>query len=149
VARFSSKFWHLLHSMSDPNEPTEESNSGGVPPQPMAKEADPITKARETVRIQVPSREPSLAPGALSSGPKKDMARVPLVPQPPSRPLPTIQMKKTQPLIAMPQITPQRASIPAPLGEESAADAIPMPLCWLLLGVAAIILLVQIWTYFS
>jgi hypothetical protein len=149
VARFSSKFWHLLHLMSDPNEPTEETNSGGVPPQPMAKKADPTTKARETVRIQVPAREPSRVPGALSFEPKKDMARIPLVPQPPSKPLPTIQMKKTQPLIAMPEIMPQSASIPAPLGEESAPDAIPMPLCWLLLGVAAIILLVQIWTYFS
>jgi hypothetical protein len=50
---------------------------------------------------------------------------------------------------AMPQVAPQTASIPAPLGEGSAADAIPMPLCWLLLAVSFIILVVQIWTYFS
>jgi hypothetical protein len=77
------------------------------------------------------------------------MARIPLIPEPPSRPLPAIQMKKTQPLIAMPQIVPQTASMPAAPGEKSAADAIPMPLCWLLLGVSAIILVVQIWTYFA
>jgi hypothetical protein len=135
--------------MADPNEPTKETNSIGVPPQPMAKEADPSAKARETVRIQLPSRQQSAAPGAVSSGPKKDMARIPLAPQPPSRPLPTIQMKKTQPLIAMPQIASESASVPAALAEESAADAIPMPLCWLLLGVSAVILVIQIWTYFS
>jgi hypothetical protein len=120
-----------------------------VPPQPMAKEADPSTNARETVRVQLPSREPSPASRTVSSGPKKDMARIPLVPQPPSRPPPAIQMKKTQPLIAMPQVAPQTASIPAPLGEGSAVDAIPMPLCWLLLAVSSIILVLQIWTYFS
>ena len=135
--------------MADPNESTKDTNSTGLPSQPVAGEADGITKARETVRIQLPSREPSLAAGTVSAGPKKDMARIPLAPQPPSRPLPTIQMKKTQPLIAMPQIAPETASIPAPLGEGSAADAIPMPLCWLLLGVSSIILILQIWTYFS
>jgi len=135
--------------MVDPNESAKETDNTGVPPQPMAREADPSTKAREAVRIQLPSREPAPAVRAVSSGPKKDMARIPLVPQPPSRPPPAIQMKKTQPLIAMPQIAPETASIPAPLGEGSAADAIPMPLCWLLLGVSSIILILQIWTYFS
>jgi hypothetical protein len=28
-------------------------------------------------------------------------------------------------------------------------DAIPMPLCWTLLGVSTVILIIQIWTYFS
>jgi hypothetical protein len=115
----------------------------------MAKEADPSAKARETVRIQLPSRESLQAAGAVSSGLKQDMARIPLAPQPPSRPLPTIQMKKTQPLIAMPQIAPESASIPAALGEESAADIIPMSLCWVVLGVSAVTLVIQIWTYFS
>jgi hypothetical protein len=62
-------------------------------------------------------------------------------------------MKKTQPLIAMPHITPQSPSIavaPTEKGEGSAMmDAIPMPTCWTLLGVSAVILIIQIWTYFS
>ena len=149
AACFSSKFLAATLFMADPNEPTQETNSSGVPPQPAAKEADPNGKARETVRIQLPSRESSQAAGAVSSGLKKDMARILLAPQPPSRPLPTIQMKKTQPLIAMPQIAPESASIPAALGEESAADVIPMSLCWLVLGVSAVTLVIQIWTYFS
>jgi hypothetical protein len=62
-------------------------------------------------------------------------------------------MKKTQPLITMPQITPQRPSIavtPAEKGEGSAmVNAIPMPICWALLGVSSVILIIQIWIYFS
>ena len=68
-------------------------------------------------------------------------------------PAPAVEMKKTQPLIAMPQITPQRGSIaakPADKGEESAIlNAIPMPICWALLGVSTVILIIQIWTYLS
>ena len=135
--------------MADPNEPTKETNSDGLPPQPTAQETDPSATTRETVRIQLPSRESSLVAGAVSFGPKKDMARIPLTPQPPSIPLPTIQMKKTQPLIAMPQIAPESASMPAAFGEESAADPIPMPLCWLLLGVSTVVLVIQIWIYFT
>ena len=82
--------------------------------------------------------------GALSSGPKNETARIAHMPDPLSKPLPTVQMKKTQPLIAMPNAAPQRASIAVAPAEKSA-----MPLCWVLLGVSAIILIIQIWTYLS
>jgi hypothetical protein len=40
-------------------------------------------------------------------------------------------------------VTPEKA-------EESAmVNAIPMPICWALLGVSSVILIIQIWTYFS
>jgi hypothetical protein len=32
---------------------------------------------------------------------------------------------------------------------EPSSEAIPMALCWGLLGISAIVLLVQIWNYFS
>ena len=68
-------------------------------------------------------------------------------------PVPAVEMKKTQPLIAMPQITPQNPSMavtPIEKVEESAMlDAIPMSICWALLGVSTVILIIQIWTYFS
>jgi hypothetical protein len=83
-------------------------------------------------------------PGALSSGPKQETARIARMPDPPSRPLPTVRMKKTQPLIAMPHAAPKMASIAVAPVEKSA-----MPLCWVLLGVSAIILIIQIWTYLS
>jgi len=56
-------------------------------------------------------------------------------------------MKKTHPLIAMPHITPQSASIAVAPTKKS--EGITMPICWTLLGVSAVILIIQIRTYFS
>ena len=189
--------------MADPNEPEKETVPIPLPPQPVAKPGTD-TRSRETVRIQLPPRQPSnkvplsspsepsvpskpsaapsptpppvfspelptkiptpepdpsvpppvgAAPDLTSLGPKKETARIALMPEPPVRPAPAVQMKKTQPLIPMPQITPQSASIavaPTEKAKGSATmDAIPMPTCWTLLGVSAVILIIQIWTYFS
>ena len=82
--------------------------------------------------------------GAPSSSPKNETARIARMPDVPSKPLPTVQMKKTQPLIAMPHAAPHGASIAVAPAEKSA-----MPLCWVLLGVSVIILIIQIWTYLS
>ena len=84
------------------------------------------------------------APSSLSSGPKKETARLPLMPDPPSKRPPTVQMKKTQPLMAMPLAAPQSAAIAVAPAEKSAS-----PLCWVLLGVSVVILIIQIWTYLS
>jgi hypothetical protein len=83
-------------------------------------------------------------PGAPSSSPKKETARIPRMPDPLAKPVPNVQMKKTQPLIAMPHTAPKKASIAVAPAEKSIR-----PLCWVLLGVAATILIIQIWTYFS
>ena len=59
-------------------------------------------------------------------------------------------MKKTQPLITMPESIPQSALLTVATKDTSAMiDAIPMPLCWTLLGVSTVILIIQIWNYFS
>ena len=190
--------------MADPNEPEKEPVRIPLPPQPVAKAPGADPRSRETVRIQLPPRQPSnkvppsfpteqpvplepsaapspppppvfssepptkiptpepdpgapppvsAAPDLTSLGPKKETARIALMPEPPAKPAPAVQMKKTQPLIAMPPITPQSASIAvAPTGKAKGSammDAIPMPTCWTLLGVSAVILIIQIWTYFS
>jgi hypothetical protein len=92
------------------------------------------------------------APDSPFLGPKKETARIPLMPEPAKTP-PAVQMKKTQPLIAMPPIAPRSAFAAASAetrGTGAAlADAISMPVCWTLLGVSAVILIIQIWTYFS
>ena len=84
------------------------------------------------------------SPDAPSSSPKNETARIARMPDLPSKPLPPVQMKKTQPLIAMPHSAPQRASIAVAPAEKSAT-----PLCWVLLGISVIILIIQIWTYLS
>jgi hypothetical protein len=66
------------------------------------------------------------------------------MPDPTAKTVPSVQMKKTQPLIAMPDAVPKRTSIAVAPTEKNVT-----PLCWGLLGVSAIILIIQIWTYFS
>jgi hypothetical protein len=143
------------------------------PPAPPA----PSVKPRETVRIQLPVREtgnapvpssPQSAPEDISStnffpppkppaatrplsdsvrpspippslGPKKETVRIPLTPEP----LRSAQ-KKTQPLMAMPNVIPQNPPIAVAPVEKSS-----MLMYWMLFAMSALILIIQIWTYFS
>jgi hypothetical protein len=75
------------------------------------------------------------APDLPSAGPTKETVRIPLQ---------AVEMKKTQPLIAMPDRAPQSPSIVVAPTEKN-----PMALLWLLLGVSAVVLIIQIWTYLS
>ena len=156
--------------MTEPNEPKKETTRISFTPAAAEKPPDPNTKSRDTVRIQLPLREPPVhvlpepqpvvpevaapqffqpsqpppvpvsasvmpAPDLPSSGPIKETVRIPLS---------TVQTKKTQPLVAMPEVAPQSPSIAVAPVEKN-----PMPLLWLLLGVSAVILIIQIWTYLS
>jgi hypothetical protein len=163
--------------MAEPDEPKKETVRIELPLPPATKPSEPTVKPRETVRIQLPAREtggpavphspqsahedisstnffpppkPPTASRPLSasvgplpasppSGPKKETVRIPLMPEP----LRSAQ-KKTQPLIAMPQAASQNPPIAVAPAEKSS-----MLLYWMLLGVSAVILIIQIWTYFS
>src|SRR5437016_9227673 len=156
--------------MTEPNEPKKETTRISFAPAAAQKPPDPNTKSRDTVRIQLPLREPPVhvlpepqpavqegvapqffqppqpppapvsasvmpAPDLPSSGPIKETVRIPLS---------TVQMKKTQPLVAVPEVVPQTPSVAVAPVEKK-----PMPLLWLVLGVSAVILIIQIWTYLS
>jgi hypothetical protein len=163
--------------MAGPDQPKKETVRIQLPHPPVAQPSEPGVKSHETVRIQLPVREtgnqpvPSSsqsAPGNIStanffpqpkppavsrplsasvppapisspSGPKKETVRIPLTPEP----LRSSQ-KKTQPLIAMPNVVPQNPPIAVAPVEKSS-----MLLYWMLLGISALILIIQIWTYFS
>jgi hypothetical protein len=158
--------------MAEPNEPKKETTRIPLAPASAEEPAGPNSRSRDTVRIQLPLREPPVrtstephpvsdpavqgvpspqffqppplpplsgsvmpAPELPSTGPTKETVRIPHQ---------AVQMKKTQPLIAMPEMTPQNPSIAvAPVEKNS------MPLLWLLVGVSAVILIIQIWTYLS
>jgi|SRR6185312_9026633 len=156
--------------MTEPNEPKKETTRISVTPEIGEKPPETNTKSRDTVRIQLPLRESPVhiltesqravqegdspqffqppqpppvplnaavmpAPDLPSSGPIKETVRIPL---------PTVQMRKTQPLVTMPEVALQNPSIAVAAEEKN-----PMPLLWLLLGVSAAILIIQIWTYLS
>jgi hypothetical protein len=87
---------------------------------------------------------------AGSPEPKKETARIALLPDPRPKALPAVQMKKAQPLVTTPEITLQTPALAVAMKDTGAmVDAIPMPLCWTLVGVSTVILIIQIWTYFS
>jgi hypothetical protein len=92
---------------------------------------------------------PAMETELVSSGPKKETARMTILPDPP-KVSGSVQMKKTQPLINMPAATaPVTPVNVAPKEAAPKVDAISMPLCWALLGTSAAILLIQIWNYLS
>ena len=163
--------------MAEPDQPKKETVRIELPRPPVTPPPAPSVKPRETVRIQLPVREtgsppvpssPQSAPEDISStnffpspkppaatrplsasvrppsippslGPKKETVRIPLMPEP----LRSAQ-KKTQPLMAMPDVVPQNPPIAVAPVEKSS-----MLMYWMLLAMSALILIIQIWTYFS
>jgi hypothetical protein len=163
--------------MAEPDQPKKETVRIELPHPPVTPPPAPSVKPRETVRIQLPVREtgnapvpsspqsaaedisssnffPSPKPPAAtrplsasvrppsippSLGPKKETVRIPLTPEP----LRSAQ-KKTQPLMAMPDVIPQNPPIAVAPVEKSS-----MLMYWMLLAMSALILIIQIWTYFS
>jgi hypothetical protein len=152
--------------MASPDEPNNESVPIDLPLPTAEKSPDPNIKPRETVRIQLPLREPlgkapvhsptgppnppsfspplsasvMPVPDSPASGPKKETARIPLVPDP----LPSAGQMKNPQSVIMPNVTPRN-----PLSAIAPAEKKPMLIWWILLGVSALILIIQIWTYFS
>jgi len=57
-------------------------------------------------------------------------------------------MKKTQPLVTLPETVPKSAALTVAREAVKIVDAIPKLLCWAVLGASAAILIIQIWTYF-
>jgi hypothetical protein len=89
---------------------------------------------------------------STSPGPKKETARIAILPDPQPKAAPTVQMKKTQPLVTMPPRRIETAPISLAAVEPEAVvdlDFNPMPLCWVLLGASLVVLLIEIWSYFG
>ncbi|MGZ5024508.1 MAG: hypothetical protein ACXWBS_06555 [Chthoniobacterales bacterium] len=105
---------------------------------------------------------PANYPGSgTQTGPKKETARISILPEPAARPAPTVKMTKTQPLMAAPEPKVHTAAVkvaeaPVETAEKTSfaalfdtLDSIPMPICWTIFGVSSITLLIQIWNYLS
>ena len=161
--------------MAESDQPKKETVRIELPLPPLTNPPQPMVEPRETVRIQLPVREtdgPPLssqsshedisstdffpppnppvaskplsaalrpAPASPAAGPERDAVRIPLNPEP----LRSSQ-KKSQSRITVPPVAPQNRPIGSATEEKSS-----MVLYWLLLGLSALILIIQIWTYFS
>src|SRR5215211_467343 len=158
--------------MAESDQPKKETVRIELPHPPVTPPPAATVKPRETVRIQLPVRETGNAPVPSSPqsasedvsspnflpppkppaatrplsasvppslGPKKETVRIPLMPEP----LRSAQ-KKTQPLMTMPDVIPQNPPIAVAPVEKR-----PMLVYWMLLAMSGLILIIQIWTYFS
>ncbi|HZE12565.1 MAG TPA: hypothetical protein VE086_02310 [Chthoniobacterales bacterium] len=84
---------------------------------------------------------------SVDRGPKKETARITILPKPAPSAAPTINMTKTQPLLMQPPTGGQPAPVIITSKPLAPLDTIPRPLCWALLGISAAIFLIQIWNY--
>jgi hypothetical protein len=132
----------------------------GQPPKPPAI---PVASIAESIESPVHSpsvseerRETAIPVPAVvskppSPGPKKETARIATMPEARAA-APTVKMSKTQPLITAPDPLRETAPIlvePASLDGDALMESIPVPLCWALLGLSALLFIIQLWTYFS
>ena len=122
-----------------------------MPPRPRV--LPPPPRVPPSVTSGSVSAAPAIYPGSVAHpGPKKETARISILPQPAARPSPTVKMTKTQPLLTVPQanIHSARVTVTADTARESVTtsfDSIPLPICWTIFGISTVILLIHIWTY--
>jgi hypothetical protein len=112
--------------------------------QPLPKPAAPPPPAPPASVTPLPK------PGSfgVSPGPKKETARITILPKPVPLTKPAVNMTKTQPLIMRPAaVMPASPVIVATSAARDPFDSISRPLCWALLGVSALIFIIQIWNY--
>jgi hypothetical protein len=121
-----------------PNKPGQAPRSVPPPLPPDAKSSTPGPNAAPVRSAVTPPRV----------GPKKETARITALPDPAPAPA-SLQMKKTQPLTGIPAATaPAITPVVAP-ETRGIVDQLPMTLCWALVGVSAVILIIQILNYIS
>ncbi|MDQ6912710.1 MAG: hypothetical protein M3128_07520 [Verrucomicrobiota bacterium] len=83
------------------------------------------------------------------------------MPEPTAPRAPTVKMTKTQPLMAAPEPKVYTAPVKVTAASADAVektsltdifnmlDTIPRPVCWIIFGISAVTLLIQIWNYLS
>jgi hypothetical protein len=109
--------------------------------------AQPLPKPSGVENRAVPG-PPAAADGpSIHRGPKKETARISVLPRPTPTAAPAINMTKTQPLLVHPTAGVPSAPVIITSKPLAPLDVIPRPLCWALLGISTVIFLIQIWNY--
>jgi hypothetical protein len=116
--------------------------------QPLPKPPGYTQESESGIHAVPPVRdEGSTAESGVNRGPKKETARISVLPRPTPVVQPTVNMTKTQPLLVQPAGSIQPAPVVITSRPITRPDTISKPLCWTLLGVSAVIFLIQIWNY--
>jgi hypothetical protein len=141
--------------------------AGGAPRPPMAKTLIPPAPDKPVERPRFIPPPPGAVPAQSSApthspvppsatSPKKETARITVLPDPPKSAVSGIQMKKTQPLFDMPASLPPVAPIMTAASEpdsgpppSQAIDEVPGLFYWAILGASAVVLIIQILNYIS
>ena len=123
--------------MAEPKEETIQSGPAPTSPllQPLPK---PPGSEKEVARPVPPIAAEIAAPPLANRGPKNEIHRVSILPR---------AIPKTQPLSLHPDAAIQPAPMVITSRPVSSVEAISRPLCWALLGISALIFLIQIWNY--
>ena len=128
---------------SIPLTPPEGSKPPVPPPAPVPKSAAPPLKTASALPGTVPVRR------SPQVGPERETVRVaPPVDSPMKA---TVKLTPVRPPSAPPAgvIRPAPPTSVANLPKPGLIEAVPTQFCWALLGVSALLLLIQLWTYFS
>ena len=107
----------------------------------------PLPKPPGVENENAPAAPVVIESPSVNRGPKKETARISILPRPTAPPAPTINMTKTQPLLVHPVGAVQPTPVVITSRPITTIDAIPRSLCWALFGISAAIFLIQIWNY--
>ncbi|CAN5652540.1 hypothetical protein BH18VER1_BH18VER1_19890 [soil metagenome] len=136
-------------AVPQPSPPTPPALAA-ISPAPEAK--TPPSAPRVLPRGAAPfgvSAAPSKYSGAgAEAGPKKETARISILPEPALAPPAPLKPSLTTPS-SQPAGVPVIAKAPAAPVVSTGVDAIPMPLIWGAFVASAVTLIIQIWNYFS
>jgi hypothetical protein len=111
-----------------------------LPKPPGVENGDEASLPVPPVRDEVPA--PS-----VNRGPKKETARISILPRPAAVAPAPVNMTKTQPLLVQPTAATPVAPVVITSKPLAPVDAIPRNLCWALFAISAVIFLIQIWNY--
>lgn len=122
--------------------PVPEASTPAPPPAP------PLVAPATPQRLGIPPPALDTADRASAAGPRKETARVAVTQDSPMKA--TVRLSNIQPSSAPPgggmRAAPLSVASPPP---AALVESVPATFCWALLGVSALTLLIQLWTYFS
>jgi hypothetical protein len=138
--------------MAESDQPKKETVRIELPLPPVINPPQPMVEPREIVRIQLPVRETDGSPLSSQSS-REDISSTDFFP-PPNPPVASKPLSAAiRPAAASPAVGLKRDTVrippPNPPIGVAAEEKSSMLLYWLFLVLSAVILIIQIWAYFS